>query len=255
MSENDLAYLEEEKPKKLQFGWFFPIFIRPRRVMAEIAEKNHAVWLAPLLILMISAVVLVLVSAPLIGQASQVVPDPEMNQYFTPEQQDSINQAASMGTSPVMTMVFPLLGKFAGIWIGWFLLGSILHLSLTLNGSRSSNRSSLNVVAWAGIPFVLRDIVQIVAILVTKQLITKPGLSGFMADGVSGGGAFLGAILAFIDLYLIWQIVLMVIGAGKVSGMKPVKVWLATLIAMVIFLALKALPVFLGAQLGSLAGG
>lgn len=255
MSENELDYLEEERPKKLQFGWVFPIIVKPRQTLKAIAEKNHSVWLAPLLLLMVSALVLVLVSVPVSSQNAPPMEMPPDFEYFSPEQQEQFLQAVDMGSSPVNTIVFPLLLRYAGIWIGWFLLGSILHLSLTLNGSRSSNRSALNLTAWASIPFVIRDIVQIIAILITKQLILKPGLSGFVADGALGFMAFAAALLSFIDLYLIWQIVLLVIGARQISGLKSGKALLAVLIAVIVFLALKALPGFLGAQLSTLTSG
>lgn len=255
MSDNELDYLEEEKPKKLQFGWVFPVLFKPRQTLKAIAEKNHSVWLAPLLLLMVSALVLVLVCAPVINQSAGPVEMPPDFEYFSPEQQEQFLQAVDMGSSPVNTIIFPLLLRYAGIWISWFLLGSILHLSLTLNGSRSSNRSALNLVAWASIPFVIRDIVQIIAILTTKQLILKPGLSGFVADGALGLMAFVTALLTFVDLYLIWQIVLLVIGARQISGLKSGKALLAVLIAVVVFLSLKALPAFVGAQLSTLSTG
>jgi len=255
MSELDLTLMEEEKPKKFQLKWFFSIFFKPGKALKEISEKEYAVWIAPLCILMVSALILVLVSAPILGGLSQNVSTPEGFEYYSPEQQNQFNQAVSMGASPVVTMVFPLLGKILGIWIGWFFLGSILHLSLTLNGSRSSNRSALNVVAWASMPFLIRDLVQIIAVLMTKQLISQPGLSGFMETGTTGFPAFLAALLSFVDFYLIWQFILAGVGAMKISGLKSGKAWLATMIAFIVFLALKALPGLIGAQLGTLSTG
>jgi hypothetical protein len=255
MSENELDYFEEEKPKKLQFGWVLPILFKPRQTLKAIAEKNHSVWLVPLLLLMVTALVLVLVSAPVSSQNAPPMEMPPDFEYFSPEQQEQFLQAVDMGSSPINTIVFPLLLRYAGIWISWFLLGSILHLSLTLNGSRSSNRSALNLVAWSSIPFVIRDIVQIIAILITKQLILKPGLSGFLADGALGFTAFLMAVLALVDFYLIWQIVLLVLGAQQISGLKSGKALLAVLIAVIVFLALKGVPGFLAAQLSTLSTG
>ncbi len=255
MSELDLTYEEEEKPKKFQTKWFFPMFFQPSKSLKEIAEKNYAVWLMPLCVLMISALILVLVSAPIIGGSSQNVTTPEGFEYYSPEQQQQFQNAVTMGASPVVTTIFPLVGKILGIWIGWFLLSSILHLSLTLNGSRSSNRTALNVVAWSSLPFFIRDIVQIIAILTTKQLISQPGLSGFMESGMTGLPAYLSALLSFADIYLIWQFILIGIGARKISGLKAGKAWLATLIAIIVFLALKALPGLIGAQLGTLSTG
>lgn len=253
MADNDIEFEVERKPRKFIAQWFLPILFKPRKTIDEIAEKEHAVWIAPLLALMISALILVLVSSSLVGQSSQGVSDPEMFEYYSPEQQQQYQDAVNMGASPVVTVVFPLLGKWIGIWLGWILLGSIFHLSLTLNGSRSSNRSALNIVAWSSVPFLQRDIVQIIAILVTKQLILQPGLSGFMAQDATGFMSYMTALLALIDLYLIWQIVLMGMGAMQISGMKPGKAWLATLIAVVIFMILKALPGFIMVQINSLS--
>src|SRR5665648_133209 len=122
MVENDLDYLEEEKPRKFTLKWFFSVFLKP-------------------------------------GQSSQTVSTPEGFEYFSPEQQQQFQESLAVGASPVVTIIFPLVTRFLGIWLGWFLLASILHLSLTLNGSRSSNRSILNVVSWASLPFVIRDLI------------------------------------------------------------------------------------------------
>lgn len=253
MTDIDIDYEVEQKPRKFVPQWFLPILIKPRKTLAEIAEKEYAVWIAPLVVLMVSALILVLVSSPFIGQSSQNGSQPEMFQYYSPEQQQQYEDAVNMGASPVVTIVFPLAGKFLGIWVGWVLLGSILHLSLTMNGSRSSIRSALNVVAWSSVPFILRDLVQIIAILATKQLILQPGLSGFIAEGTTGFNSFLVALLAFVDIYLIWQIVLIGLGAMKISGLKAGKAWLATMIAVIIFMILKALPGFVIAQLSGLS--
>jgi hypothetical protein len=255
MSDIDLTYEEEEKPKKFQTKWFFPMFFQPNKALKEIAEKNYAVWLMPLCLLMLSALILVLVSAPIIAASSQNVTMPEGFEYFSPEQQEQFQNAVTTSASPVVTTIFPLVGKVLGIWISWFLLSSILHLSLTLNGSRSSNRSAMNIVAWSSLPFFIRDIVQIFAILITKQLITQPGLSGFMEIGTTGFPAYLSSLLSFVDIYLIWQFILVGIGARKISGLQAGKAWLATLIAFIVFLALKALPGLIGAQLGTLSTG
>jgi len=253
MLENDIEDEVEQKPRKLIFKWFFPILYKPRKSMDEIVQKDHAVWLAPLLVLMVTALVLVLVSAPLIGQSAQPATQPENFEYYSPDQQQQYQDAVNMGASPLVTMVFPYVGKLIGIWVGWILLGSILHLSLTLNGSRSNIRTALNIVSWASVPFILRDIVQIIALLGTHQLITQPGLSGFVETGAGGFSSFLVALFTFFDLYLIWQVVLIGIGAMRISGIKAGNAWLATVIAVLIFLVIKALPIFIAAQLKGLS--
>ena len=81
------------------------------------------------------------------------------------------------------------------------------------------------------------------------------GLSGFAAADASGLAAFLGALLVFIDIYLIWQFVLLLVGVLPLSGLSRRKAWVATLIAFLIVLTLRALPAFIGAKLSGLSTG
>ena len=62
----------------------------------------------------------------------------------------------------------------------------MLHLSLTLTGSRAHSVRSYNLVAWTMLPLAVRQVVQIGAMLFTHSLISASGLSGFVT--VSGGG-------------------------------------------------------------------
>ena len=64
--------------------------------------------------------------------------------------------------------------------------------------------------------------------------------------------AFARGMLGLIDIYLIWQIVLLVIGSTAGSGLKRGKVTWVILISMLILMLLMALPAFISAQLGGL---
>jgi len=60
-------------------------------------------------------------------------------------------------------------------------------------------------------------------------------------------------LLALIDLYFIWQVVLILIGSEKISSLPRLKAWGAALVAVVILLLLQALPAFIGMQLNGLS--
>ena len=126
MADNDIEFEVERKPRKFIAQWFLPILFKPRKTIDEIAEKEHAVWIAPLLALMISALILVLVSSSLVGQSSQGVSDPEMFEYYSPEQQQQYQDAVIAGYAQPMQGSTPYI-----IWGNWFL---IPLLSLLLFG-------------------------------------------------------------------------------------------------------------------------
>jgi hypothetical protein len=88
--------------------------------------------------------------------------------------------------------------------------------------------------------------------LTSDQLIAGPGLSGFAPAGEGITSALLGGILSSIDIYLVWQIVLLYIGVRVSSQLPRAKCWLAVLLTMIIVLALRALPAAILAQFGGL---
>lgn len=256
MTDIELDEPLQEKTRKLRWNWVFPLFFKPRRTLEEIGKEEKGVWLTPLLILSVLAILVVLVAGPIRTQAALGGGElPADFEYWMPEQQEQYLNSQTSMNGPLFVYVFPAVGALAGIWVRWFLLGSILHLLLTLAGSRSGNTAALNLVAWASLPYAVRSIVQIVSMLATRGLINKPGLSGFAAADASGLAAFLGALLVFIDIYLIWQVILLLIGVLPMSRLSRGKAWAFTLLAVLIVLALAALPGFISAQFSGGGGG
>jgi hypothetical protein len=250
----DIATLPAERRRNLHFEWVWPMLVRPRRALGEIAGQTRSAWITPLLILTALALISVLIAGPLRREAVASTPPeiPPNFQYMTPEEQAQFMSAQQTSSGPMFTYGFPAISSVLGVWVGWLILGGLLHLVLTLLGSRSSSVTAMNVVAWASLPLGARSVVQSVAMLAGHSLISKSGLSGF---GPVGGNfaLYLGFILALIDLYLIWQIALLIIGVRQMSGIKPGKVVFAILFSLAILLVLQALPSYIGAKLSSLS--
>lgn len=257
MTEAELENIDviEERPRRMHFEWLLPLFFKPRRTLEKVAAQNHGVWITPLLVLTLLAIIAVLAASPVRQMAAQMGSEiPPDFQYWSPEQQQQFMEAQTNSAGPVFTTVFPALGSVLGLWVSWFLMGSILHLALTLAGSRGTNTAALNLTGWAMLPLGLRMIVQTIAVLANKQLIAGQGLSGFIASDTTGFMLFLRSMLGFVDIYFLWMVALLIVGALIVSGMQRGKVWVTTLAAVLILLALQALPGFIGGQLGGLSG-
>ncbi len=251
----DVEVLPAVRRRDFHFDLFIPLLIRPRKAMETISAQTRSIWLMPLLILSVLALAAVMVAGPLRRQAllNQPVEYPQGYEYWPQEMQQQFEQARTAAAGPMITHGFPALAALTGIWAGWLILGALLHLSLTLLGSRAGNVAAMNVVAWASLPFGVRYLVQIAAMLVIRQTITKPGLSGFVPADGGNLVLFLGFLLTAVDLYLIWQIVLITIGARIMSGLKIGKVLVGVLVAALVVLLLRAVPGFVGAKLGSLS--
>ncbi len=242
-----------EEPRRLRFDWLLPLFLRPRDTLKKVVEKPYAVWLVPLLVLSVLVILAALAASPARAQqaiASQTLP-PDF-QYYSPEDQQRMLDAQQNAGSFALSFVLPAAGALIGVWVSWFLLGSVLHLLLTLAGSRSSNLASLNLVAWSSLPLALRQIVHALAALLGGTVVSQTGLSALVSPGASGFGAFLAALLNLVDLYFVWQTVLILIGVVPLTGLSARKARLAALAAILILLLLQSLP---GYFLGGLFNG
>ena len=131
----------------------------------------------------------------------------------------------------------------------------MLHLVFTLLGGRGSTRSSLNIVAWASLPYALRDLVRTIFMLAAGRLIQNPGLSGFAPAGEGGLNALCAGLLGLVDIYLLWHVLLIGLGLRASERVTPAKAWGGAAATLAVLLALQALPAFLANRLGALASG
>lgn len=244
----------ETARRKRFFSWLVTVFVRPGKAMREIASEDRSVWWLPMLLLTVLTLASVLVAGPLRKEKAlnAQIQTPDSFQWMTPEQQEQYMQAQKSGAELPKTHIFPAIGSLVGLWLGWFLLGALLHLILTMLGSRSTNNTIYNIAAWASMPIAIRLIVQIVAMLTTHQLISSPGVSGFLPVDVKGALVFARILLTLVDFYLIWQFILLLVGAFSTSGLTRGKAFSGVLISVLLLLGLSALPGFLAAQLSGL---
>ena len=226
--------LEQRPASRFDFSRVREVLLRPRRAFQEISAESRATWLTPMLILSITAALVVFVGgyqksrAAMMGEIT-LPPDWE---FWTPEMQNNYMQAQQATQGPTFLYVFPLVGALTGLWLGWLLLAALLHFGSTLLGGRGSMQSALNVVAWGSLPFGLRDILRIIFMLSTGHSIISPGLSGFTSNT-----GFLSQLLMRFDIFLIWSIILLVIGFAIADGLSRGKAvaGVLTVILLVLF--------------------
>jgi hypothetical protein len=231
-----------------------PLLIRPRSTLARVAAANRPTWRTPILLLLLVAVAHALLAGSIVA-AAKAGGQPELPpgfEFYTPEQQAQFMQAATATNNVTFNYILPAVRAALGVIVGWLVIGWLLHLILTLFGGRGTSQQALNLAAWASLPLLLRYLVQIVAMLVTDQTIGTAGLGGFAPAGEGVLPALGGALLGQIDLYILWQFVLLVLGAKIISQLSTVKALLAVGLTLLIVLLLRALPGAILAQFGDL---
>jgi hypothetical protein len=128
----------------------------------------------------------------------------------------------------------------------------LLHLALTLLGSRDTTAGALNLAAWAGLAFAVRDVVRVAFMLIGKQLISSPGLSGFAPAGAGLWNSFLAEALRQVDAYGLWYAVLLIVGVRAAGGLPARKAVLGVVITLAVALLLQVIPGLIVRQMSSL---
>lgn len=240
-------------PSRFHFGLIPGVLFRPRRTFEHIHDIEMATWPTPMLVLTLTGLIYVAVRGWLQTRAAMMgeIPLPADWQWWTPEMQAQFMQAQSATQGPVFQYVIPALSLLAGLWIGWVVVGGLLHLAFTMLGGRGSTGSAMTLVAWAWLPVGVRDLLRVVFMLVAQRAIQSPGLAGFTPVGEGNGPLFLGALLGLVDLFLVWQVALMVIGARAAEKLSTGKALAAVLIVVIVILLVQA---GVGAVISSLGG-
>jgi hypothetical protein len=201
-------------------------------------------------VLTVTAILVVLVAGYLRSRAAMLgeIELPRDWEFWSPEMQNNYMQAQQATQGPVFMYIMPMLGSLSGLWLGWLLLAALLHFGSTLLGGRGSMQSALNIVAWASLPFALRDILRIVYMLSAGHAINSPGLSGFLSTP-----GFLAQLLTRVDIFLIWQIVLLVIGLAITDSLPRGKAAAGVIVVMSLVLLAQAGLGALSSSFGGLA--
>jgi predicted cobalt transporter CbtA len=90
--------------------------------------------------------------------------------------------------------------------------------------------------------------------LASRQVIAQTGLAGFVT-GTSEAAAFLAGILAQVDIWFIWEIVMILIGIEFLSGLRRSKCWVVVGIAFLIMLFLFAFPHVISSMISRISSG
>jgi hypothetical protein len=243
-----------ELPRRFYFQWVPEFFIKPKTTFLKVISQLGNAWFTPILILSITAILRALTAGWLKQQAARMgeITLPPDYQWYTPEQQAQYMQAIQSTQSPVFIYILPAMAALVGLWIAWIITGSMIHLVQTLIGGRTEISTTLTVVAWASLPFFVKDIVRILYMLFTKNLIQYTGLSGLMPVTDEATNLYLIKFLANIDIYMIWYVVLIIIGIKLATSLTLEKTAIGILLTILVILAVNALLAYLLSTLSGL---
>jgi hypothetical protein len=240
--------LERSAARRFDVSRLWSVLARPRRAFGEIAAESRPTWLTPMLVLSLTALLVVIVTGYLKTRSAMMgeVQLPPDWQWWTPEMQNNYMQAQQATQGATFMYILPLVGSWAALWLGWVLVAGLLHLGSTLLGGRGSMQGALSIAAWASLPFALRDLLRVVFMLSAGHAIGSPGLSGF-----ANSAGFLPQLLSRLDLFVLWYILLLIIGFAIADGLSRGKAVVGVVTVLLLILLAQA---GLGTLLSGLGG-
>ncbi len=233
--------IPSQKVKHFDFKRLFSFILHPRQVFEQISAEGRPAWLLPMLLLSLGLLLRVILTGFLSARAAAMgnVSLPPDWEWWSPDMQNNYMQGIQATQGPAFVYIIPAVTGLAGLWLGWPILSGLLHLFSTLLGGRGSQASTLNVVAWSSLPFAIRDLLRVVYMLIVKHGIVSPGLAGF-ATSTEGAVGFLANLLKHADLFLVWHVLLLVLGMHLMDSLSKSKAWLAVLVILLISLLAQA---------------
>jgi hypothetical protein len=247
--------------RKNFFSLLWGIIRQPKATFEYLRGAGGRQWLWLALIAILLTIAPITASAPITARTArealeaQFDAQEERGQALTPEMRQ---QASQISTNPLFTVVFPGILGVVGLVVSWLVWSGALHLLSVMVGGDSHFRAMFKMAVWAGLPLILRGVLQTVFILVTGETISNPGLSGLVAQErpvseiilqpPSAGTLAIQSFLSQIDLFFIWYMVLLVIGVRVMARFSLRKailivagIWLVLTIVRMLFAALPTL--------------
>lgn len=207
----------------------------PGQTFASVRERmTWQDWFAPTLVAVVAGLVAGMLALP---EAMEAGSEMMQEEGMTEEQRAVMEQMKE--AAPAMTLVSVPIVSFLVL----FLLGGVLLLLANpILGGEANYGQMLAVTAYASLVKVIQTIVTVPILLATGSLVVfGPGL--LLPEEMLA--TFAGRLLSGVDIFTLWQVLLMAVGTGVMAGCSTRK-------ALFPLLILWALWIVVGAGLAGL---
>lgn len=233
---------------------FFGIIDQPLSTFqAIVAQPRWYVWVAPLLLLFLSQVVLLVVQTPhtlLLTQEQMEGQLAAMPESQAEEVRAGVGMAMSL---PFMLATGIGLGTLALI-MAMLAQATFLYFAALVSGGELTFGVMFRMSVWSHFPMAIGALVQAGFMAATQRSIQYPGLAFLVNTGnlMQDMGNPLFALLGGIDLFWLWHLLLVVLGLSVAARFGRGKSLVLTLIYAALSLTIAVLPTLL---FGGMMGG
>jgi hypothetical protein len=216
------------------------IFFEPRKVFESL--KIKPTWLIPFIIVVLLGMVYYYYAYPII--MSDQVARIQANEKIPDEQKQAIMEKMGGGEHPpAWQLGITPIGGLIYLVIASAILFFVFNVLL---GGDSTFRRVFSVYCYSALVGIPATIVKLPLTLVKKSTDVQTSLAILLSPDAKG--SFLYNILSSIDIFVIWQVILISIGLAVVYKFTPKKSYTTVFVLWIVY-------VFLKSGLSSLLGG
>lgn len=225
----------------------FQILTAPAAAFARLREKSS--WWLPLLISALATVAATAVSVQYVDWSAQRETAVEQMQERGMSEEDieqALERMEQFTSSPLARYGLPIAGGLLTHVIAAFFLALIYNLALPLLGANGNYLRTLAITTHAGLVAVPAALIRIILMLLrrtaevnTSLLLAFPGVENRL----------LSVVLARVDIFTIWQVILIGLGLKVVYDLKGSKsYWLAVAVWALFTIVFGLLAAFGGGR-------
>jgi hypothetical protein len=209
-----------EEPKPNPFARIIGVLFSPDATFASIVRRPD--WVVPLIVLLVLSAVSGLIMAKRLDFAAPAREAMETNKNLSTEDAERMERmSGSIGkvisyAAPVFTVIILLL------------VAGILLLAFRLMGGEGTFKQAFSVTAYAWMPGVIKGIITLIIMVAKGGMISPVALAtivrsnlAFLVDVKTNPILF--ALLANLDIFSIWMLILFIIGFSYVARVSKAK--------------------------------
>ncbi len=196
------------------------ILIRPRATFEAMRHARRTHWW--LVLVLMAAATALLIYATAQARANLFTGVVPLEGLEPPAGIEAPQGVGPSSSTSILATILPAIMGIAGVVIGYIVCVVVIFGMGLAMGGKATFKQLLPVAVWSTLPLVVRKVIQAAASLVTGRMAVA-GFSGLftMAERVSM--PLLYTLLEQLDVYLVWNLVLLGIGVATTSRLKASK--------------------------------
>lgn len=221
------------------------IFYRPVYTLTYLRDHPQRNWLTPVILTILLVVAQALVTVPVANQAAAERLEGQLAQIPTEERAQIEERMAQRANLPLLAGT-ALISGLIGLGGRWLFRAGAIHLFSLGLGGRNRFNQVFSMVVWTWMPLLMRSLLQTLNIAFSGTLPTHRGLAAYLAalgQPLPTGAHYALLSQMQLDLFALWNLMLLALGVLIVTELSRVKALLVTAGYWALATALSLIPI------------